>query len=199
VYGDSARPAAVMAQSPSFCGMQQPPTAAPAAAPEHQAARQAAPAGDEAAAGAAGAHAGSLLQPINPYAAAKAGAELLVQAYAKSYGLPAIITRSGNVYGPHQFPEKVRAARLVAAWLPGLPGLPGPCFAAELQPAAATHTAGRQAWRASRTAAASPGSQLQHRSSSPLPHSPPSSARHPPPATRHPPPPNHRRSSHQRH
>lgn len=49
----------------------------------------------------------SKLEPTNPYSAAKAGAEMMVKAYVKSYGLPCITTRSNNVYGPHQFPEKV--------------------------------------------------------------------------------------------
>ncbi len=49
----------------------------------------------------------SLLDPTNPYAATKAGAEFLVKAYHKSFGLPIIITRSNNVYGPHQYPEKL--------------------------------------------------------------------------------------------
>jgi dTDP-glucose 4,6-dehydratase len=46
------------------------------------------------------------LQPNSPYAASKAAADLLVRAYHKSYGVPALITRCGNNYGPHQFPEK---------------------------------------------------------------------------------------------
>ena len=49
----------------------------------------------------------AVLKPTNPYAASKAGAEMLVFAYIKSYGLPALITRSNNVYGPRQYPEKV--------------------------------------------------------------------------------------------
>ena len=49
---------------------------------------------------------GQRLQPNSPYAASKAAADLLVRAYHKSYGLPALITRCGNNYGPHQFPEK---------------------------------------------------------------------------------------------
>jgi UDP-glucose 4,6-dehydratase len=49
----------------------------------------------------------SLLSPTNPYAATKAAAEMIVQAYHRSYGLPVIITRGNNVYGPKQFPEKV--------------------------------------------------------------------------------------------
>ena len=47
----------------------------------------------------------SLLAPTNPYAASKAAAEMLVNSYMKSFKLPAIIVRSNNVYGPHQFPE----------------------------------------------------------------------------------------------
>jgi dTDP-glucose 4,6-dehydratase len=49
----------------------------------------------------------SLLNPTNPYAASKAAAEFQVRAYNHSYGLPTIITRGNNVYGPRQYPEKV--------------------------------------------------------------------------------------------
>ncbi len=49
----------------------------------------------------------SHLDPTNPYSAAKAGAEMLCKAYITSYKLPIIITRGNNVYGPHQFPEKL--------------------------------------------------------------------------------------------
>lgn len=49
----------------------------------------------------------SILCPTNPYAATKAGAELLAQAYYKSFGMPIIITRGNNVYGPNQYPEKL--------------------------------------------------------------------------------------------
>lgn len=49
----------------------------------------------------------TLLKPSNPYAATKAGAEFLVQAYNKSFQLPTIITRGNNVYGPKQYPEKL--------------------------------------------------------------------------------------------
>jgi dTDP-D-glucose 4,6-dehydratase len=47
----------------------------------------------------------SILSPTNPYAASKAAAEMLVNAYYKSFKMPIIIVRSNNVYGPHQFPE----------------------------------------------------------------------------------------------
>jgi UDP-glucose 4,6-dehydratase len=49
----------------------------------------------------------SSLEPTNPYSAAKAGAEMMCKAYLTSYKLPIIITRGNNVYGPHQFPEKM--------------------------------------------------------------------------------------------
>ncbi len=48
----------------------------------------------------------SLLAPTNPYSATKAGAEMLIMAYGRSYGLPFMITRGNNVYGPNQYPEK---------------------------------------------------------------------------------------------
>jgi dTDP-glucose 4,6-dehydratase len=49
----------------------------------------------------------SSLSPNSPYAASKAAADLLVRAYYKTYGLPAVVTRCSNNYGPYQFPEKV--------------------------------------------------------------------------------------------
>lgn len=48
----------------------------------------------------------SPLRPSSPYSAAKAGADLLVRSYIRTYGFPALITRSSNNYGPYQFPEK---------------------------------------------------------------------------------------------
>jgi dTDP-glucose 4,6-dehydratase len=49
----------------------------------------------------------SPVQPNSPYSASKASGDLLVRAYYKTYGLPAIITRSSNNYGPYQYPEKL--------------------------------------------------------------------------------------------
>ena len=49
----------------------------------------------------------ALLNPTNPYAASKAAAEFIVKGYQHSYKLPVIVTRSNNVYGPRQYPEKV--------------------------------------------------------------------------------------------
>lgn len=47
------------------------------------------------------------LAPNSPYAASKAGADLVVRAYGETYGLPVSITRCSNNYGPYQFPEKL--------------------------------------------------------------------------------------------
>lgn len=49
----------------------------------------------------------SPLKPNSPYSASKAGADLLVRSYFKTYGLPTIITRSSNNFGPYQYPEKL--------------------------------------------------------------------------------------------
>ncbi|KAJ3330767.1 hypothetical protein HDU76_004897 [Blyttiomyces sp. JEL0837] len=49
----------------------------------------------------------TILAPSNPYSATKAAAECLVKAYFKSFNVPVVITRSNNVYGPHQYPEKI--------------------------------------------------------------------------------------------
>jgi dTDP-glucose 4,6-dehydratase len=47
------------------------------------------------------------LAPRSPYSATKAGAEMLVAAYHTSFGVPTLITRGSNTYGPYQFPEKI--------------------------------------------------------------------------------------------
>ncbi len=49
----------------------------------------------------------SPLLPNSPYSAAKAGADLIARAYARTHGLPVMVTRCSNNYGPYQFPEKV--------------------------------------------------------------------------------------------
>ena len=49
----------------------------------------------------------SVLCPTNPYAASKAGAELIANSYLCSFKMPIIITRGNNVYGPNQYPEKL--------------------------------------------------------------------------------------------
>ncbi len=47
------------------------------------------------------------LHTSSPYSASKAGADLLVLAYHRTYGLPVTISRCSNNYGPYQFPEKL--------------------------------------------------------------------------------------------
>ena len=47
------------------------------------------------------------LSANSPYSASKAGADLMVRAYNKTFGLPVNITRCSNNYGPYQFPEKL--------------------------------------------------------------------------------------------
>lgn len=47
------------------------------------------------------------LGPRSPYSASKAGSDLIALSYFTTYGLPVVITRSSNNFGPYQFPEKV--------------------------------------------------------------------------------------------
>jgi dTDP-glucose 4,6-dehydratase len=47
------------------------------------------------------------LAPNSPYSASKAAADMLVRSYVHTFGLPALITRCSNNYGPYQFPEKL--------------------------------------------------------------------------------------------
>jgi dTDP-glucose 4,6-dehydratase len=47
------------------------------------------------------------LAPSSPYSASKASADMIVRAYHRTYGLPVVITRCSNNYGPYQFPEKL--------------------------------------------------------------------------------------------
>ena len=50
---------------------------------------------------------GDPLEPNSPYSASKAGGELLVRAYHVTYGLPTIVTRGSNNFGPYHYPEKL--------------------------------------------------------------------------------------------
>lgn len=47
------------------------------------------------------------LEPRSPYSASKAGSDLIVLSYHTTYGMPVVVTRASNNYGPYQFPEKV--------------------------------------------------------------------------------------------
>jgi dTDP-glucose 4,6-dehydratase len=64
------------------------------------------------------------LRPSSPYAAAKAGGDLQVLAYARTYGVRASITRGANTYGSHQYPEKLIPLFVTNA----LEGLPLPVY-----------------------------------------------------------------------
>jgi dTDP-glucose 4,6-dehydratase len=58
----------------------------------------------------------SPLLPNSPYAASKAGADVLARAYHVTYGLPVLITRTCNNYGPYQFPEKFLPLMIINAF-----------------------------------------------------------------------------------
>lgn len=62
----------------------------------------------------------SPMQPNSPYAASKAASDLLVRSWFKTYGLPAVITRCCNNYGPRQHPEKL-IPRMVTNAMKGEP------------------------------------------------------------------------------
>lgn len=47
------------------------------------------------------------LNPRNPYSASKAGGDRMAHAYAQTYGMPVIVTRASNNFGPYQYPEKL--------------------------------------------------------------------------------------------
>lgn len=55
------------------------------------------------------------LDPSSPYSASKASADMLVNAYHRTYGLWAVVTRSTNNYGPYQFPEKFIPKTIIRA------------------------------------------------------------------------------------
>jgi len=55
------------------------------------------------------------LKPSNPYSASKAAADMLCQAYHRTYGLDTIITRCTNNFGPYQFPEKLIPKTIIRA------------------------------------------------------------------------------------
>lgn len=57
----------------------------------------------------------SPLRPSSPYSASKAGADLLVLAYGRTFGLPVTVSRCSNNYGPYQFPEKLIPRMIVRA------------------------------------------------------------------------------------
>jgi dTDP-glucose 4,6-dehydratase len=64
------------------------------------------------------------LHANSPYAASKAGSDLLVLAYHHTHGFPAVVTRCSNNYGPYQFPEKLIPLMIINA----LNGKPLPVY-----------------------------------------------------------------------
>ena len=56
-----------------------------------------------------------MLKPRSPYAASKAGGEHIARAFAESFGLPLLITRASNNYGPYQYPEKLVSVLVTTA------------------------------------------------------------------------------------
>ena len=56
-----------------------------------------------------------IVKPSNPYSATKASADLLVEAYIRTYGIKCITTRCTNNFGPHQFPEKLIPKTIIRA------------------------------------------------------------------------------------
>ncbi|WP_028546989.1 dTDP-glucose 4,6-dehydratase [Paenibacillus taiwanensis] len=55
------------------------------------------------------------LQPNSPYSASKASSDLLARSYVHTYGMPILVTRCSNNYGPYQFPEKLIPTIIVRA------------------------------------------------------------------------------------
>jgi dTDP-glucose 4,6-dehydratase len=64
------------------------------------------------------------LAPTSPYSASKASADLLVRAFVQTHGLPALVLRPSNAYGPYQFPEKLIPLMILNA----LQGTPLPVY-----------------------------------------------------------------------
>src|SRR3989454_7520123 len=56
-----------------------------------------------------------LVKPSNPYSATKASADMLVEAYVRTYGIKCITTRCTNNFGPYQFPEKLIPKTIIRA------------------------------------------------------------------------------------
>jgi dTDP-glucose 4,6-dehydratase len=69
------------------------------------------------------------LKPSSPYAASKAAGDLLALAYIRTFGMPVLITRASNNYGPYQFPEKLIPLMIANA----MDGVPLPVYGDGLQ------------------------------------------------------------------
>jgi dTDP-glucose 4,6-dehydratase len=64
------------------------------------------------------------LRPRSPYSASKAGGEHIARSWAESFGLPLLITRGSNTYGPYQYPEKLIPVLITNA----IDGMPLPLY-----------------------------------------------------------------------
>src|SRR5260370_31593459 len=64
------------------------------------------------------------LKPRSPYSASKAGGEHIARAYAESFGLPLVVTRGANTFGPYQYPQKLVPVLITNA----IEGLPLPLY-----------------------------------------------------------------------
>ncbi|HWQ27395.1 MAG TPA: dTDP-glucose 4,6-dehydratase [Dehalococcoidia bacterium] len=69
------------------------------------------------------------LRPRSPYSASKAGAEMMCLAFYETFGLPVVISRASNTFGPYQYPEKVLPLFITNA----LDDLPLPVYGDGLQ------------------------------------------------------------------
>jgi dTDP-glucose 4,6-dehydratase len=64
------------------------------------------------------------LRPRSPYSASKAASEMVAYSYLETFGLPLLVTRGSNTYGPFQFPEKLIPVLITNA----IDGLPLPLY-----------------------------------------------------------------------
>ncbi len=68
------------------------------------------------------------LKPRSPYSASKAGGEHIARAYAESFGMPLLVTRGTNTFGPYQYPEKLVPVLITNS----IDGMPLPLYEEEL-------------------------------------------------------------------
>ena len=99
------------------------------------------------------------LRPSSPYSAAKAGGDLQVLAYVRTYGVNASITRGANTYGPNQYPEKLVPLFVTNA----LDGQPLPVYGDGTAGAGVAPRRGSLRRRRARAARGRAGRGLQHR------------------------------------
>ena len=86
---------------------------------------------------------GDPLRPSSPYSAAKAGGDLQVLAYVRTYGVNASITRGANTYGPNQYPEKLVPLFVTNGFTPRITAPASSSCSAKESPARSTTSAAR--------------------------------------------------------